>query len=586
MRPSPRTPLLRSFAILATGLFAACGSTPGPASSFDPADASSGPPALGSGASGSPDGGPSLVGPVATSPGGDGGSGASSEQPATCAEAASAKSYVGCEFWPTVVFNPVWSVFDFAAVVANASAQPAQIAVDRGGAAVSSITVAPGDVGVVYLPWVSALKGGDFDDCTLGARPTASTLVAQGAYHLTSSVPVTVWQFSPLEYTAAGGPPGKTWTCPYAPASCNGDGVNCLSVNNGASLLLPTAALTGNYRLFGESSSTYGSAYPAATDMDSPGGYAITATANGTTVNIALVAGADVEGGTGVPATSGGSTLTLTLNAGDVAQVIGTRGTTYNAPDSDLSGSVVSASQPVQIISFNAITDYPSPLQAGNGWADHLEETVLPAEALGKHYLVAPPTAPAGNTVGHFVRFYGNRDGTTLTYTGTPPLGAPTTLNAGQVVDLTGPVTTPFEVQGSNELAIASIMMGSQVQDPGADPRGDPSLTFEVAVEQFRHEYVFLAPADYDVSYADVLVPTGANVTLDGAALSGPATPIGSTWSIVRQPLTAGTKNGAHLLQADQAIGVQIMGFGHATSYYTPGGLNLAHIAPPPLPPK
>ncbi len=280
----------------------------------------------------------------------------------------------------------------------------------------------------------------------------------------------------------------------------------------------------------------------------------------------------------------------MTLNAGDVVQLLATRGTTYNAPDSDLSGSVVTASNPVQIISFNAITDYPSPLQAGNGWADHLEETVLPAEALGRHYIVAPPTAPPGNTVGHFVRFYGNRDGTTLTYTGTPPAGAPTTLNAGQVVDLTGPVTAPFEVQGSNELAIASIMMGSQIQDPGTDPRGDPSLTFAVAVEQFRHNYVFLAPPDYDVSYADVLVPAGAHVTLDGAPLSGPVTAIGTSWSIVRQPLlsSAGTtKNGAHALQADQPVGVQLMGFGHATSYYTPGGLNLARIAPPPpLPPK
>ena len=584
MQPKPGQQFQRWGFVLALGGVAACGSPPATApGASGTADASAPAPTLGPGSS--PDGG-GLIGPI--EPGGDGGpsTGGDLEQPASCAEAASARSYVGCEFWPTVVFNPVWSVFDFAAVVANASAEPAQIAVDRGGASIATSTVAPGEVGVVYLPWVNALKGGDFDGCTSGARPTASTLVPQGAYHLTSSVPVTVWQFSPLEYMAgAGGPPGKTWTCPYAPASCNGDGVNCLSVNNGASLLLPTPALTGNYRLFGESSTTYGSAYPPATDQDSPGGYAITATANGTVVTVSLVAGARVEGGSGVPATSGGGTLTLKLDAGDVVQLLAARGATYNAPDSDLSGSVVASTNPVQIISFNAITDYPSPLQAGNGWADHLEETVLPAEALGRHYVVAPPTAPAGNTVGHFVRLYGNRDGTTLTYAGTPPPGAPTTLAAGQVVDLAGPVTEAFEVQGSNELAIASIMMGSEVQDPGADPRGDPSLTFVVAVEQFRHRYVFLAPTDYDVSYADVILPPGAHVTLDGAPLSGPSTSIDGSWSVVRQPLAKG-KNGAHALEADQPVGLQIMGFGHATSYYTPGGLNLTRIAPPPLPPR
>src|SRR6266542_2790724 len=56
---------------------------------------------------------------------GTGGSSGNQDNPATCAEAAAVRSYVGCEFWPTVTYNPVWSVFDFAAVVANAGDQPA-----------------------------------------------------------------------------------------------------------------------------------------------------------------------------------------------------------------------------------------------------------------------------------------------------------------------------------------------------------------------------------------------------------------------------------------------------------------------------
>ena len=40
--------------------------------------------------------------------------------PSTCAEAAQAHTYVGCDYWPTVVANQVWSIFDFAVVVANA----------------------------------------------------------------------------------------------------------------------------------------------------------------------------------------------------------------------------------------------------------------------------------------------------------------------------------------------------------------------------------------------------------------------------------------------------------------------------------
>jgi hypothetical protein len=523
---------------------------------------------------------PLLPPPSLGTDGGRAGDSGSSEQPATCAAAANGKSYVGCEFWPTVVFNPVWSVFDFAAVVANASTQPAQIAVDRGGTQVATATVPPGGIAPVILPWVTDLKGGDFDDATNGARPTASVLVQGGAYHLTSTVPVTVWQYSPLEYEV---PVGK---CPYPPSLANGDGINCLSVTNDASLLLPTAAMTGNYRVFAMPATTSNA---GASDTDSPDAIAVTGTTAGTNVTVTLVAGANVVAGTGVTATTGPGTLKFVLNAGDVLELLASRGQFWGDPDSDLSGSLVTADQPVQVISLNAITDVPSPAVAGQGFADHLEETILPAETLGRHYVVAPPTTPSGTTVGHYIRFFGNRDGTTLTYpSGAPPAGAPTTLSAGQVVELTGAVTAAFEVQGSNEFAIASIMMGGQAEDPNSDdPQGDPSLTFEVAVEQFRSKYIFLAPIDYAESYADILVPPGANVTLDGAALGGALTSIDAGWSIVRQLLpTTGT--GAHDLESDQPVGLQIMGFGHATSYYTPGGLNVNLIAPPPppLPPK
>jgi hypothetical protein len=318
----------------------------------------------------------------------------------------------------------------------------------------------------------------------------------------------------------------------------------------------------------------------------------VTATANGTHVKINLVPGAAIAGGTGVTATSAGGALSLTMNAGDVVQLVSARGAAYNSPDADLSGSLLTSDQPVQVIAFDAIADVPSPLVAGGGWADHLEETVLPAESLGAHYLVVPPTAPAGGmSYGHYVRFYGNRDGTMLTYpSGSPPAGAPTTLSAGQVVDLPGVVTQAFEVQGSAEFAVASIMVGGQIQDPGSsDPQGDPSLSFAVAVEQFRSHYVFLAPADYAESYADVVVPSGAHVTLDGAPLAGVASAIGSSgWSIVRAPLAGGADGGAttgsHALASDAPVGLQLMGFGHATSYYTPGGYDVRHIAPPPPP--
>ena len=47
----------------------------------------------------------------------------------------------------------------------------------------------------------------------------------------------------------------------------------------------------------------------------------------------------------------------------------------------------------------------------------------------------------------------------------------------------------------------------------------------------------------------------------------------------------SGTSGGVHTLSTthDSGVGLQVMGFGHATSYYYPGGLNLKLISAPPV---
>jgi hypothetical protein len=162
------------------------------------------------------------------------------ENPPTCEGAATYKSYVGCEFWPTVTYNPVYEVFDFAVVVANPNAEPAQVTVSRAGQTISMSTVQPHSLQKIILPWVKELKGMQFNAATAMARPTASVRVDAGAYKLTSTVPVTAWQFNPLQYRKAAG------VCPFPPTVSNSDGMNCESVAADAALLIPAAAMTGN----------------------------------------------------------------------------------------------------------------------------------------------------------------------------------------------------------------------------------------------------------------------------------------------------------------------------------------------------
>ncbi len=487
--------------------------------------------------------------------------------PKTCAEAVAAKSYIGCEFWPTVVANNVWSIFDYAVIVANAGDTDADVTIERAGQTFTG-TVAPNGLTKFYLPWVADLKGPDTNECGLATPLAGSVDSVGGAYHLTSTVPVTVYQFNALEYQPAGGEPGKDWsacpglqTCTPPPPGTPGP-VGCFSYSNDASLLLPTQVLTGNYRITGQKS----------WDAAKIGAYfAITATEDSTAVTITVSKTGQIIAGGGIASTPAGGTAKLTMNRGDVVEVLG-------STTGDLSGSLVQADKPIQVI--HGVPCIQSPI--GTQACDHIEESVFPAETLGKHYFVVPPTGPLGNAPGHVVRFYGNVDGTKLTYPGFKPPAAPTTINAGQVVDL-GTVANPFEVQGDHEFAVGSFMLGGSIIGP-LGGNGDPSASSSTAVEQYRSKYVFLAPDDYPISYVDVVLPDGASVKVDGAAVPAPK-PLSSGYSVSRVKLGAGAK-GAHLLISDKPVGIQVMGYGSYTSYQYPGGSNLQSIAPPPPPPK
>ncbi|MFI5298365.1 MAG: IgGFc-binding protein [Polyangiales bacterium] len=503
---------------------------------------------------------------------GEGGLGTA--DPTTCEEAASGHTYLGCDFWPTVVDNVVDPIFDYAVVVGNTGTGDAVVTITGGAlTSTSTTTIHAGQVSEIYLPWVTALKGAPG---ICGSDPLASSVLAKkGAYHLTSSVPVVVYQFSAVEYQAKGGPPGKDWSG-YPSATCQLAGEGPYSYTNDASLLLPSTALTGNYRIAGVDAWT-GLPDPSTgtTPPPVPPYFAVTGTQDGTTVTVQLSANGSVAGGGGIATVSGGGSLTFTLNAGDVAEVIGAG----NA-NTDFSGSLLKASAPVQVLSGHSCRYMPAGRQA----CDHVEETVMPVETLGKHYFVTPPDHPGGaGTTSHDVRLYGNFDGTNLTYPGSRPSGAPSTLSAGQVADL-GVVTSPFEIVGDHEFMVGSFMIGGG--DPATDPNptqsGDPSMSMMTTVEQYRTSYVFIAPTDYDENYVDIVQPSGATVTLDGKTVGGTPVAISSGYALARVPLThIGT--GAHTLTATQPVGIQVLGYGSYTSYQFPGGLNLGVIAPVPI---
>jgi len=508
--------------------------------------------------------------------------------PQTCTEAVQAHSYIGCDYWPTVVANTVWDIFDFAVVVANAGQSMASVTVTGPSGTNQTATVPSGQLVKMYLPWVPALKGPASDTCGT-AQPASSVLQAGGAFHLVSTVPITVYQFNALEYQPKGGPSGKDWSSCPGYAKCtdstspnNGTTAGCYSFSNDASLLLPSTAMTGNYRVAGhEGVAAVGRSQTLDATMT------ITGTQDGTTVKVHVSNGGRIGAGTGIPATNGGGTLMLTLDAGDVAELVGAGGT-------DLSGSLIQASAPVQVITGHPCIQVP-PTQPS---CDHIEESVVPAETLGKDYVVTGPAGPNGNAVAHQVRFYGNFDNTHLTYNPpTPPPGCPTTLSAGQVVECGTPACPAmvdlgqmsncgitlqdFEVKGDQPFAVGTFTLGSWDVDT-TKSEGDPAQSFPTAVEQYRTKYVFLAPDDYRENYVDIVASPAAAIMLDAQAVTARPQAVGTgAYAVYRVKLGAG-RAGAHVLTASQRVGIQVVGYGTATSYMYPGGLDLANIAPPP----
>ncbi len=448
-----------------------------------------------------------------------------------CSLASLGTSYIGCEYYPTVTAQLVSSAFSYGVVIANTSDAQANVTIDEGSlAAPITLTVAPGSVVVQDLPWVPELKlcnnSGPWGCSESPAFNTA--VVPRGAYHLRSDQPLTVYQFSPFDYTDGGG----TFT-----------------YTNDASLLLPVNALTGNY---------FAAAWSYWSNYNYPGLMAVTATADDTMVTITARATAS-----GNPTFPAGVPTTVQLNRGDVVQLLNLSG--------DLTGSEVRADKPVQLIGGHYCSNVPLDIVA----CDHLEESMFPIEALSTDYLVtsaAVPSLPGGKE--QVIRIVATEANTSLTYDPPVPGAATTLANAGDFTEIAR-YTPDFLVSADKKILVSHFMEG---QDAGGNT-GDPAQTLAVPVDQYRTDYLFHAPTNYEVNFVNITAPLGTTVMLDGTEVSS-FTPIGNTgFGVAKVQMGNGQAgDGNHSASASEAFGINVYGYGQYTSYYYPGGLDLGTI--------
>ena len=521
---------------------------------------------------------------------GAGGQAQSGGVPQTCAQALAQESYIGCEYWPTVTSNGLlFDGFSFTVVAANPTDSVAEITVERGGVEVATATVLPGEVGQIDLPWVAELKQ---DDPSFDGSALSSSLVVAGAYHLTSTFPITLYQFNPLEYELT-----------PSPADCPQGLVNCLSYSNDASLLFPTSALGGEY--YALSYPTLHMGHQDVTTLqtswrDRPGFIAVTATQDKTEVEV--LSSAYVRSGPGVAALTPGALGTYSMNAGDVLmlssaaappqetpapgkpctqELLGLVGSTVMNRNTcptdaayDLTGTHVVANKPVSVLGGHDCTFIPYNRVA----CDHLEESMLPVEALGQKLVVtAPQDASGGNPIpgnpdSMFVRVLSAVDDNQITFE--PAVNPPVTLDAGQWIEL-GPLTEDFVVLADDKISVAQYMVAGDYNGL-SNGAGDPAQSIAIPVEQFRLAYTFLAPESYALNVVNIIIETGTTVALEGVPIAASeSTPIGTTGYEVARHVIDG---GSYHIEGDQNFGIVVYGYGLYTSYMYPGGLNLETV--------
>lgn len=371
----------------------------------------------------------------------------------------------------------------------------------------------------------------------------------------------------------------------FSPYCCN------FTYTNDASLLLPTTTLGERYRVLG---------FPSLVVENS------TSISNGTMTVVAHEDGTEVDIDSPIDLrfsddwfpNSHWSDDLVRLDAGESI----TFGTASTAGDRevnrDLSGTVVEANKRIAVFAGHECTFVPQ-----DEWAcDHLEEQMLPAQTLGKRYLLTPTRRRGykrGQTIGHeavYWRLVADED-STITFE--PPLESLTLasrsndatpscrakLEDGRVQLAAGEVCEfgtmkAVAVESTGTLMVGGIISGHQSTGmlSYGSHAGDPSFFVVPPVEQFRTGYSFVSPPTFARNYVAVAVPQGGAVALDGVALA-PEARLGlrqvdlggKTWDIFNVAIEAGY----HTMESSERFGIVVYAFDDYVSYAFPGGLDL-----------
>ena len=360
-----------------------------------------------------------------------------------------------------------------------------------------------------------------------------------------------------------------------------------------ATLLLPTSAWDTNYVAV--------SPFDVSAVTNAPG--AVTLVAMEDATQLTILPTVNINGGGGVNPATANTQAKYTINKGQMITF---------AQTNLLDGSPIQSTKPVGMWASMNCFNVPK----STPYCDSAHQQVPPVQALGSEYALVRyrNRIPMGAEETPPWRLLGLVDGTQLTWEPSTPMGAPTSLNRGQLANFPG--SGPYIVRSQDDkhpFYVSAHMTGcSTVGTHGQPPvgcAGDAEYVNVVPAKEFQSSYVFFTDPTYPETDLVIVRSKGTDgmfhdVTLDCAGVLGGWQNVGSgsQYQYTRKDLVTlnfqkqgNCDNGRHEIKSDGPFGITVWGWGsmstqpqffsEAVSYAYPGGMSLKPINTVVIPP-
>lgn len=201
---------------------------------------------------------------------------------------------------------------------------------------------------------------------------------------------------------------------------------------------------------------------------------------------------------------------------------------------------------------------------------------MFPSTTWGKSFAIARSES-RGTGESDTIRVMAQNAGTDVTFNPAPASGTCGTLAAGGFCEVRIQVDTEIT---SNEPILVGHFLQSAIwgyTGPGMGASlgtGDPSMAIAAPTEQYRKEYAFLVPENYEANYVSISAAQTGGVTLDGVPVTLGPFGNGNTHRAARIPLAAGQ----HKITCADGCGITVYGWSGGVSYMFAGGLDLKPI--------